>query len=162
MAKPPRAWPRMPRCGPNAVLSCASSWACSKRCCSTPRASTTPPTAACAARCNWRARGAYVRSFLDEGEVIVEMLRQEYQNMLGQPDDKQAAERNYIELLLAASGTDLSRPAARAGLSAEQSLEPLSEREREILGFLCDGISNKEIASRLLRLVKYGLRVVVR
>ena len=107
--------------------------------------------------------GAYVRSFLDEGEVIVEMLRQEYQTLLGQPDDKQAAERNYIELLLAASGTDLSRPAARAGLSAGQSLEPLSEREREILGFLCDGISNKEIASRLFvseNTIKFHLKKV--
>jgi len=93
----------------------------------------------------------------------VEMLRQEYQNLLGQAEPaqgEQAKDRAYIELLLAASGTDLSRPATR---TVARSLEPLSEREREILGFLCDGISNKEIALRLFvseNTIKFHLKKV--
>lgn len=107
--------------------------------------------------------GGHVRCFLDKGEVIVEMLRQEYQNLLGQAEPaqgEQAKDRAYIELLLAASGTDLSRPATR---TVARSLEPLSEREREILCFLCDGISNKEIALRLFvseNTIKFHLKKV--
>jgi LuxR family maltose regulon positive regulatory protein len=93
--------------------------------------------------------GRYVRSFLDEGEGIVRLLREEYQAIFhsGARDEAAADEhRGFIEQLLAASGTDLSRatpPVART------LLEPLSDREQQLLVFLANGVSNREIANRL-------------
>lgn len=90
--------------------------------------------------------GRYVRCFLDEGHVIVEMLREEYQHILRSREDAPATDpgRDYIEQLLAASGTDLGQPRCRAHLA-----DPLSEREKELLQFLANGVANKEIAARL-------------
>ena len=41
--------------------------------------------------------------------------------------------------------------AAPGGVRAEARLvEPLSERERQVLSLICDGLSNREIAERLV------------
>ncbi|WP_273285680.1 LuxR C-terminal-related transcriptional regulator [Methylibium petroleiphilum] len=103
--------------------------------------------------------GRYVRCFLDEGRAIVSMLREEYQHFLQSADEGQAApdpDRDFIELLLAASGTDLGQPRCRHHLT-----DPLSEREKEMLQFLANGVANKEIASRLFvseNTVKFHLK----
>lgn len=109
--------------------------------------------------------GGHVRSFLDEGDTIAAMLRQEYQCLLAQhdvatPSPTLAEERAYLERLLAACGIDLSRPAPQAGA---RELEPLSEREKEILRYLCEGVSNKDIAARLFvseNTIKFHLKKV--
>ena len=65
-------------------------------------------------------------------------------------------DRDYIELLLEASGTDLGRQAAGNALT-----EALSEREKEMLHFLLDGTTNREIAGRLFvseNTVKFHLK----
>ncbi|EWS59135.1 CsgBAC operon transcriptional regulatory protein [Methylibium sp. T29-B] len=100
-----------------------------------------------------------MRCFLDEGRAIVSMLREEYQHFLQSADEGQAApdpDRDFIELLLAASGTDLGQPRCRHHLT-----DPLSEREKEMLQFLANGVANKEIASRLFvseNTVKFHLK----
>ncbi|HSV71284.1 MAG TPA: LuxR C-terminal-related transcriptional regulator [Methylibium sp.] len=104
--------------------------------------------------------GRFVRCFLDEGDVVVQMLREAYQLILqtsehGAPADADP-DREYIEQLLAASGTDLGRPRQRTHLA-----DPLSEREKEMLQFLANGVSNKEIAARLFiseNTVKFHLK----
>jgi len=78
----------------------------------------------------------FVRTFLDKGEsmrLLLERLR------------SQGGERKeYILALLAAFG-------GQGGASASQPLvEPMSERELEILRLLADGLSNQEIAKRLV------------
>jgi len=93
--------------------------------------------------------GRYVRSFLDEGEGIVRLLREEYQAIFHRSARDEAAadeHRGFIEQLLAASGTDLSRAAPPV---ARTLLEPLSDREQQLLVFLANGVSNREIANRL-------------
>ncbi len=101
--------------------------------------------------------GRFVRCILDEGDVVVQLLREEYQQLLQARDGAQGdADRDYLELLLAASGTDLGRPPARCHL-----VDPLSEREKEMLQLLADGVSNKEIATRLFvseNTVKFHLK----
>jgi LuxR family maltose regulon positive regulatory protein len=103
--------------------------------------------------------GRYVRSFLDEGHQIVEMLREAYQHVLSSANDDQShadPDRDFIEHLLSASGTDLGQPRCATYLA-----DPLSEREREMLSFLANGVANKEIAARLFvseNTVKFHLK----
>jgi LuxR family maltose regulon positive regulatory protein len=105
--------------------------------------------------------GRYVRSFLDEGDGIVRLLREEYQGIFERAgrDDAEADEhRAFIECVLEASGTDLSRAAPAA---TKALLEPLSDREQQILVFLANGVSNREIATRLFvseNTVKFHLK----
>lgn len=104
-------------------------------------------------------KGHCVRCLLDEGEAVVELLREAYQKILqthepgGSPADP---DRDYIELLLAASGADLGRQPVRT-----HPMERLSEREKELLVFLFNGITNREIAGRLFvseNTVKFHLK----
>jgi LuxR family maltose regulon positive regulatory protein len=102
-----------------------------------------------------------VRSFLDEGEGIVRLLREEYQGIFdhtGRDDGDVDENRTFIEQLLGASGTDLNRAAPSA---TKTLLQPLSDREQEILVFLAHGVSNREIATRLFvseNTVKFHLK----
>jgi LuxR family transcriptional regulator, maltose regulon positive regulatory protein len=100
--------------------------------------------------------GRFVRCFLDEGDAVLHLLREEYHNVL-ESGDGAVAHRAFVEQLLQASGTDLSRtPSAEA-----RPLEPLTEREMEILVFLANGVSNKEMASRIFvseNTVKFHLK----
>ncbi|HET9692754.1 MAG TPA: LuxR C-terminal-related transcriptional regulator [Steroidobacteraceae bacterium] len=107
--------------------------------------------------------GRYVRTFLDEGEGIVRLLREEYQRIheLAGRDEAEAADyRAFIEQLLAASGTDLS-----VALRSEPKvlLEPLSDREQQMVVYLANGVSNRDIAARLFvteNTVKFHLKNV--
>lgn len=93
--------------------------------------------------------GGYVRSFLDEGEGMLGLIREAYQcihDRAQRGEDEPDGHRPFIERLLAASGTDLSRSAPTRLPSL---LEPLSDREQQILVFLANGVSNRDMASQL-------------
>jgi LuxR family maltose regulon positive regulatory protein len=67
------------------------------------------------------------------------------------------AYHDFIEAVLAASGTDLGRSLA----ATQVALQPLTDREREMLILLANGISTKDIARRLLvsaNTVKFHLK----
>jgi LuxR family maltose regulon positive regulatory protein len=81
--------------------------------------------------------GGYIRLFIDEGQPMEKLVRH-------------AASRgicpNYVSRLLAAFG-----PVEREVSAKVQPLiEPLSERELEILRYLATGLSNQAIADKLI------------
>ena len=107
--------------------------------------------------------GRYIRCFLDEGEGVIQLIREAYQNIFGGPthdDVEWDANQTFIEELLAASGTDLTRNPAKV---RRPPMQPLSDREKEILIFLANGVSNKEMAQKLFvseNTIKFHLKNV--
>ena len=80
----------------------------------------------------------FVRTFLDEGEPMVQLLYE-------------AASRGiapeYVGQLLAAYTS--SESFKRQTKDQKELLEPLSERQVEVLTLIAEGFSNQEIASQL-------------
>jgi LuxR family maltose regulon positive regulatory protein len=90
----------------------------------------------------WGQPEGFVRSFLDEGESLVPLLRHAA---------AQGVSRQYAGKLLAAFKADARRKAGGEPPPPGQPLiEPLSERELEVLRLVAEGLSNQEIADRLV------------
>jgi len=79
----------------------------------------------------------YLRLFVDEREPVVALLRQAY---------AQEIVPEYVATLLAAAG----EPAPVAAPLAGSLLEPLTERELEVLRLLVRGLSNAAMARELI------------
>jgi LuxR family maltose regulon positive regulatory protein len=102
--------------------------------------------------------GRHIRCFLDEGPEALALVREEYQQLKeGRGSARVDVEREFLGALLAASGTDLGSGIA----GAQAALQPLTDREREMLVLLANGISNKDMAGRLFvseNTVKFHLK----
>jgi LuxR family maltose regulon positive regulatory protein len=85
----------------------------------------------------------YVRSFLDLGQLMKTFLAWS----LASPGLSEPPLRAYLSKLLVHFGADLpseARPPTNAAL-----IEPLTERELEVLRLIAQGLSNREIGERL-------------
>jgi LuxR family maltose regulon positive regulatory protein len=88
--------------------------------------------------------GGYVRVFVDEGEPMAQLLRQvASRGMVAKAD----VTRAYVERLLAAFEVSQAKGTF---LTAQPLVEPLSERELEVLRLIAGGLSNQEIAQELV------------
>ena len=113
------------------------------------------------------APGAFVRSFIDERQPAIRLLRETRQSLAHVPD---LLERDtisaYLDTLLAAAGESApveSRPrmATADGGFSPDLLDQLTERELYILQHVSRGLSNKGLAERLsvsVNTVKWHLR----
>ena len=83
----------------------------------------------------------YVRLFLDEGLAMVALLREAQRHGLAP---------GYSAKLLEAVSEPGARDVPVLTPTASSLVEPLTEREHEVLQLLADGASNREIAHRLI------------
>jgi LuxR family maltose regulon positive regulatory protein len=85
--------------------------------------------------------GGFIRLFVDEGEPMAQLLREAASHGVI-PD--------YIGKLLAAFEAEKRKSEDKPALSpAQPIIEPLSQRELEILKLIAQGLSNREIGERL-------------
>jgi len=105
--------------------------------------------------------GGFVRLFLDEGEKILPLLHDEHAVLASETSGEGAALRAFVARLLDAAGQHAEQAARPHGDSGFQPLEPLTDREKDILVYLANGVSNKEIARRIFvseNTVKFHLK----
>jgi LuxR family maltose regulon positive regulatory protein len=90
------------------------------------------------------APGGYVRAFLDAGAALAGVLRQ----VAGDP-----AHADYARRLLAHFAAPVPAPAVHSAPSPQPAaalVEPLTERELEVLRLVAAGASNRDIAAHLI------------
>ena len=85
--------------------------------------------------------GGFIRLFIDEGEPMAQLLSEA---------STQGVMSDYISKLLAAFEAEKLKNAETSQLpSAQFLIEPLSQRELEVLQLIAQGLSNNEIGKRL-------------
>jgi len=99
----------------------------------------------------------YIRIFVDEGEPM-QLLILDFRLWIGKQSHSQDHTLlGYVDKLLAAFAPPVNKqsttPALAAGASVKnpksEMVEPLSERELEVLRLVAQGLSNREISERL-------------
>ena len=90
----------------------------------------------------------YIRTFADEGEPMADLLRRLLKAWRKERSDDVPLE--YVGTLLEALGAEVTTP-SRMDLrdAAGLVLDPITERELEVLRLLDSNLSNREIAARL-------------
>jgi LuxR family maltose regulon positive regulatory protein len=83
----------------------------------------------------------YIRLFLDEGAPMVALLHQA---------STRGVASGYVSALLEAAGEPMTVEHRLSPSHTDPLVEPLTEREREVLQLLADGASNREIADHLV------------
>jgi LuxR family transcriptional regulator, maltose regulon positive regulatory protein len=100
--------------------------------------------------------GGCIRVFVDEGEPMRLLIRDFRWRLEKQPHDGVRLLSGYVERLLAAFGEPAAMPPPIGDLRQSKienppstMVEPLSQRELEILHLIAQGLSNREISARL-------------
>lgn len=94
--------------------------------------------------------GNYVRTFTDEGPVMIVLLQEfshRYQRRGGSP---QGVTQHDLDRLLTTPGQKLPTSLSSSCRIEEASIHMLSEREQAVLNAIAQGLSNQEIARKLV------------
>lgn len=107
------------------------------------------------------APAGMIRTFLEEGDVAVELLQKELPALgTEQPkENKTRTLQDFIRTILSAAG--ISTELMSVGNAADQLVEPLTDRENDVLRQLSEGSCNKTIAKTLFvsdNTVKFHLK----
>jgi LuxR family maltose regulon positive regulatory protein len=90
----------------------------------------------------------YVRVFVDEGQAVRRLLLKLKDRLEPQTDEQLI---RYVAGLLAAFSPDDDDLESRLPQAANEALiEPLTDRELEVLRLMADGLTNSEIAAKLI------------
>jgi len=84
--------------------------------------------------------GGFIRTFVDEGPVMAQLLSDAV---------SRGGKQDYIGKLLAAFESETKDEGRTAEPSLSSLVEPLSQRELEVLRLIAEGLSNQEICERL-------------
>jgi LuxR family maltose regulon positive regulatory protein len=93
--------------------------------------------------------GGFIRSFVDEGEPMRKLIAEYCSRFDKQDFSINHPLTDYTFRLLAAFEQPAGMPYAQGADSQFAILEPLSQREMEILKLISQGLSNREIGERL-------------
>lgn len=94
--------------------------------------------------------GRYIRLFLDEGEPMSRLLRKLLEQYRTQKRTDQKISLAYLSNLLKAFAHPEASSLPTSPTQAQPLLDPLSWREREVLGLMASGRKNREIADELV------------
>ena len=89
------------------------------------------------------APGGYLRTFVDVGVILKTVLIK-----VAARDQTRAARLPYAEKVLAAFGQ--RQPPSTSNTRSAALVEPLSDRELQVLRLIAEGLSNQEIAAQLI------------
>jgi LuxR family maltose regulon positive regulatory protein len=87
--------------------------------------------------------GGYMRLLINEGEVMLSLLNALHRRQL----HRSSSGKTYLGALIAALTPSVGIQPQKP---ADQLIEPLTERESEVLRLMANGLSNKEMAERLV------------
>ena len=91
----------------------------------------------------------FIRLFIDRGEQM-RMFLLEYKSWIEKKDGKRPHPlQGYVEKILAAFPELKPLSALKTNNLTSEMVEPLSQRELEVLELICQGLSNQEICERL-------------
>ena len=93
--------------------------------------------------------GGFIRIFVDEGEPMRLLILDFRLSIEKQPRGQDHELLGYVDKLLAAFEQPAAMPQSQIANRKSQMLEPLSQRELEILKLITQGLSNREIGERL-------------
>jgi LuxR family maltose regulon positive regulatory protein len=92
----------------------------------------------------------YVRLFVDEGEPM-RLLISDFRSRSARPTgDESKTSLRYVDHLLAAFSPRAAVSHSQIRNHKSKIIEPLSERELEVLRLIAEGLSNREIADKLV------------
>jgi len=93
--------------------------------------------------------GGFVRTFIEKGEPMRQLIG-DYRLWHGkQPGDRNLVISAYVEKILAAFSPSEAGLGSATKKQQSGMVEPLSERELEVLQLIAQGLSNQEICQRL-------------
>jgi LuxR family maltose regulon positive regulatory protein len=93
--------------------------------------------------------GGYIRLFVDKGKPMQQSIEDYRSWSLKQSGDSPYPMHEFVEKILAAFAPSKTSAETHSGNQNLQMIDPLSQRELEVLQLICQGLSNQEICERL-------------